>query len=105
MDNRARLELNCFWAAIGGDDPAVLLKKWRGRTGSLHLKDVAANAPRKTSEFSIPPTAFKEVGFGTLDWKKILAEAKADYYFIEQDSTPGDPIDSLRKSVQYLRGM
>jgi len=105
LDKRAKLELDCFWAAIGGDDPAAVLKRWRGRTGSLHLKDVAANAPKKGSEFSMPPTAFKEVGFGTLDWKKILAAAKADYYFIEQDSTPGDPIESLRKSVAYLRGM
>ena len=104
----ARLELDVFWAAIGGDDPAALLRKWAGRVASVHLKDVAASAPRKVAEFSMPPTAFKEVGFGTLDWKAILAaaaEARVDHYLIEQDSTPGDPLDSIRASVGYLRGL
>ena len=32
-------------------------------------------------------------------------EAKVDHYFIEQDSTPGDPLDSIRTSVKYLREM
>lgn len=104
----ARLELDVFWAAIGGEDPAAMLRKWKGRVGSLHLKDVAATAPRKVAEFSMPPTAFKEVGLGTLNWKEILSaarEAKVDHYFIEQDSTPGDPLESIRASVKYLREM
>ena len=104
----ARLELDVFWAAIGGEDPAALLRKWSGRVGSLHLKDVAASAPRKTAEFSMPPSAFKEVGFGTLDWKAILAaarDARVDHYLLEQDATPGDPLDSIRASVGYLRGL
>jgi sugar phosphate isomerase/epimerase len=57
---------------------------------------------------SMPPSAFKEVGAGTLDWKAILTaahEAKVDHYLIEQDSTPGDPLDSIRASVKYLRGL
>ena len=56
----------------------------------------------------MPPSAFKEVGFGTLDWKAILAaaaEARVDHYLIEQDSTPGDPLDSIRASAGYLRGL
>ncbi|MBL8239846.1 MAG: sugar phosphate isomerase/epimerase [Bryobacterales bacterium] len=104
----ARLELDVFWAAIGGEEPVALLKQWKGRVGSLHLKDVAATAPRKVGEFTMPPSAFKEVGLGTLDWKGILAAARAakvDHYMIEQDSTPGDPMDSVRKSVGYLRGL
>ena len=104
----ARLEMDVFWVAIGGDDPVQLLRKWKGRVGSLHLKDVASSAPRKTAEFSMPPTAFKEVGLGTLDWPAILTaarDAKVDHYFIEQDSTPGDPLDSIRTSIGYLRGL
>jgi sugar phosphate isomerase/epimerase len=104
----ARLELDVFWAAIGGEDPVRMLQTWKGRVGSLHLKDVAASAPRKTAEFSMPPTAFKEVGFGTLDWKAILSaarEANVDHYMVEQDATPGDPMDSIRTSVNYLRGL
>jgi sugar phosphate isomerase/epimerase len=104
----ARLEMDVFWVAIGGEDPVQLLRKWKGRVGSLHLKDVASSAPRNIAEFSMPPTAFKEVGFGTLDWPAILTaarESKIDHYFIEQDATPGDPLDSIRASVGYLRGL
>jgi sugar phosphate isomerase/epimerase len=102
----ARLELDVFWAAIGGEDPAALLRKWGRRVGSLHLKDVAATAPRRAAELSMPPAAFKEVGLGTLDWKAILTaarEAQVDHYMIEQDATPGDPLESVRTSVAYLR--
>jgi len=106
--DRLHKEMDVFWVAIGGEDPVQLLRKWKGRVGSLHLKDVASSAPRKIAEFSMPPTAFKEVGFGTLDWPAILTAArdsKIDHYFIEQDATPGYPLDSLRASVGYLRGL
>jgi sugar phosphate isomerase/epimerase len=108
LDKRAKLEMDVFWVAIGGADPAALLKQWKGRVGSVHLKDVSTSAPRKVQEFSMPPTSFAEVGSGTLDWKSILDAAKAagvGHYFIEQDATPGDPLESVRKSVQYLRGL
>ena len=108
LDQRAKLEMDVFWVAIGGADPVALLREWKGRVGSVHLKDVAANAPRDVTELQMPPAAFAEVGAGTLDWKSILNEARkagVRHYFIEQDSTPGAPLDSVRKSVQFLRGL
>jgi sugar phosphate isomerase/epimerase len=45
------------------------------------------------------------VGSGVLDWPKVLraaAAAKVAHYFVEQDQTPGDPVDSLRQSFGYL---
>ena len=54
---------------------------------------------------SVPRTAFKEVGNGVVDWPKVLraaAAAKVAHYFVEQDQTPGDPVDSLRQSFGYL---
>jgi sugar phosphate isomerase/epimerase len=53
----------------------------------------------------VDKTAFKEVGNGTMDWKGILraaAAAKVEHYFVEQDQTPGDPVESLRQSFGYL---
>jgi len=73
---------------------------------SLHVKDVAADAPGQKSEANIPRTAFKEVGAGILDWPRVLraaADAKVEEYLIEQDFTPGDPIASVRQSVAFLR--
>jgi sugar phosphate isomerase/epimerase len=50
--------------------------------------------------------AFKEIGNGVLDWPKILRAAEAarvEHYFVEQDQTPGNPVDSLRLSMEYLK--
>lgn len=33
------------------------------------------------------------------------AAAAVEHYFVEQDHTAGDPIDSLRKSYAYLRSL
>ena len=53
----------------------------------------------------MPRTAFKEVGSGVMDWPAVLraaAAANVAHYFVEQDQTPGDPVDSLRRSFEYL---
>jgi sugar phosphate isomerase/epimerase len=71
----------------------------------LHLKDKAKDAPVQYTE-DVPRTAFKEVGSGVLDFPAILKAAPAagvKHYFVEQDQTPGDPLDSLRKSFEYLK--
>jgi sugar phosphate isomerase/epimerase len=68
------------------------------------LKDKAAGTEVMYKE-SVPKTAFKEVGSGVLDWPKVLraaAAAKVAHYIVEQDQTPGDPVDSLRQSFGYL---
>jgi len=53
----------------------------------------------------VPRTAFKEAGNGVLDWPKVFqaaAKAGVAHYFVEQDQTPGDPIESLKQSYGYL---
>ena len=42
------------------------------------------------------------------DFRAVLNAAPAagvKHYFVEQDQTPGDPIDSLRKSFDYLKAI
>jgi sugar phosphate isomerase/epimerase len=100
----AGLELDAFWASVGGHDPVELLKKYSGRVDLLHVKDKAEGTPVQYNE-KVPKTAFKEAGKGVLDWPKVLKaahEAGVKHYFVEQDQTPGNPIDSLRTSYQYL---
>jgi len=97
-------ELDVFWVSVAGLDPAEFLQKLAGRVPLLHLKDKAEGTAVMYKE-SVPPTAFKEVGSGVLDWPKVLraaAAAKVAHYFVEQDQTPGDPVDSLRQSYGYL---
>jgi sugar phosphate isomerase/epimerase len=97
-------ELDCFWVSVAGHDPAELLQKLKGRVPLLHLKDKAQGTPVMYKE-SVDHGAFKEVGHGVLDWPAILraaASAGVQHYFVEQDQTPGDPVESLRQSFGYL---
>ena len=102
------LELDVFWAAIAGDDPVALLRRHAGRVALVHLKDKDPRAATSLLESQVPRTAFVEVGSGALDFATILAAARTAgvaHYFVEQDQTPGDPFDSLKKSRDYLSGL
>jgi sugar phosphate isomerase/epimerase len=97
-------EVDVFWVSVAGLDPVEMIQKLSDRVLLLHLKDKAEGTPVMYKE-SVPRTAFKEVGNGVVDWAKVLraaAAAKVAHYFVEQDQTPGDPVDSLRQSFGYL---
>jgi sugar phosphate isomerase/epimerase len=101
------LEMDVFWVSVAGHDPLEMLKEWKGRVALLHLKDKAKDTPVQFTE-NVPRTAFKEVGSGILDFPAILKAAPGlgvKHYFVEQDQTPGDPLDSLRKSFDYLQSI
>jgi sugar phosphate isomerase/epimerase len=82
------IEIDVYWAARGGLDPARLLRELQGRVPLVHLKDLSAG-PQPTD---LP------AGEGTLRWDEILPAATAagaQWWIIEQDN-PSDPIaDSL----------
>ena len=97
-------EVDVFWISVAGLDPVEMIQKLSDRVLLLHLKDKAEGTPVMYKE-SVPRTAFKEVGNGVVDWPKVLraaAAAKVAHYFVEQDQTPGDPVESLRQSYGYL---
>ena len=99
------LELDVFWVSVGGNDPVEMLKQNADRVPLVHLKDKAKGAPVLYEEAKVTPQTFKEVGSGSLDFAAILkaaAAAGAKHYFVEQDQTSGDPLDSLRQSYQHL---
>jgi len=103
--NLVGLELDIFWVSVGGHDPVEILTKNPGRFPLMHLKNKAAGVPVQYKESTVPRTAFKEVGNGVLDIPAILraaSKAGVKHYFVEQDSTPGDPVESMRQSYEYL---
>ena len=98
------LELDIMWTTVAGVDPVSILEKYGRRVALMHLKNVAPGVEKRYNE-QIPRTAFREVGDGVVDVPAVLraaAKAGVQHYFVEQDQTPGDPVDSLRKSYQYL---
>jgi len=101
------LEMDAFWVSVAGHDPVEILGEYKGRVHLVHLKDKASGTPVMYKE-SVPKTAFREVGHGVLDWPAILraaASAGVAHYFVEQDQTPGDPVESLRQSFDFLKNL
>jgi len=98
-------EMDCYWIAQSGNDPVEMLHHLGRRVRMLHLKDRKPGFPA-SNDMGESSSHFTEVGHGSLNWKAILDTARQmniEYYFVEQDQTPGNPIDSIRESYQYLR--
>ena len=96
-------EMDAGWLAAGGQDPVAWLKRYRGRFTQMHVKDIAAGT-KVNYHMQQKPT---EVGSGTMDWPAILKAAQVAgvrNFFVEQEPPfPGARIDSLTKSLTYLR--
>src|SRR5580658_3315578 len=101
------LELDVMWAHVAGVDPVSILQQYGDRIPLVHLKNVAPGVETRYNE-DIPDAAFRELGNGVVDIPAVLRAAKqagVKHYFVEQDQTPGDPLQSLRESFQYLEGL
>jgi len=97
-------EVDLFWASVAGQDLPALLKKLSGHVPLVHVKDKAKDTPVQYNE-QVPKTTFQEAGHGVVEWAKVLSAADAagvKHYIVEQDQTPGDPVESLRQSFSYL---
>jgi sugar phosphate isomerase/epimerase len=101
----AAFEIDVFWVTVAGHDPVEVLRQLEGRVPLLHLKDLAVGAEVRYNQ-GVPHNQFMEVGGGSVDFPAVLQQASESgvrHYFVEQDHTPADPIDSLRQSYEYLR--
>lgn len=91
-------ELDTYWVHYGGGENVEWCEKLAGRLPLLHLKDYQMTAENK-------PT-FCEIGAGNLNFKKIIAAAErsgCQWFIVEQDICPGDPVDSLAQSFEYIQ--
>jgi sugar phosphate isomerase/epimerase len=93
-----RHQLDTGNCAMAGIDPLVYLRRYGRRYWSFHIKDVPAlGATRDT-----------ELGTGTLDFPALLAaipDIDSRHLFVEQETYPGAPIDSVRRDYHYLAGL
>ena len=93
---QTQLCLDASHIGLVGEDPVAHLRKYKARTGYIHLKDWAAGK-------------FVEMGQGTigLDFAAILAELQAQQFpgwvVIEQSRSDVSPAESARVNAQYLR--
>lgn len=97
-------EIDCYWVAQAGGDPAQMLKQHANRIRMIHLKDRKSGFPA-SQQLGDGAKHFTEVGTGTIDYKNILAIAERQgikHMFVEQDSTTIPPMESLRISYQNI---
>ena len=91
------LELDVYWAAVGGRDPVAEIRANPDRIRLLHMKDLAAG----------PELHDSPAGQGTLSFPDIVEAARSagvDWYVVEQDE-PADALDDILRSFRYLDGL
>jgi sugar phosphate isomerase/epimerase len=95
-DNALLAEIDVYWVKKGGQDPLSYIKTYANRMPIIHLKDMADDEAQ----------SFAEVGTGTIDFLPILRWGEAngvEWYAVEQDTCPRNPLDCLNTSLEHLR--
>ena len=89
-----QLELDVYWAAVGGRDPVALIRATPDRIRLLHMKDRAAGAEPHDAP----------AGHGTLPFPDIVEAARSagvEWFVVEQDE-PDDPVHDIKRAYEYL---
>jgi sugar phosphate isomerase/epimerase len=93
-------EMDLAWVVKAGEDPIAWMKKYGSRITAIHVKDIAPAGQNADED------GWADVGQGTLDWKQLLADAKANtkavYYVMEHDR-PSDAIRFARRSMEAVK--
>ena len=90
-------EPDTYWVQHGGGDNVAWCRRLKGRLPLIHLKDYVVNSESKP--------AYCEIGAGNLDFRSIVKAAEesgCEWFIVEQDECPGDPVDSLAQSFDYI---
>ncbi len=93
LDPRIVLEVDTYWAQVGGADAAQLVASLGERVRYLHVKDGPVDR-------GSPQCA---VGQGRMDVPAVLAaNPSVRWFIIELDEFDGEIFDAVRDSVSYL---
>ena len=80
----------------GGGDPIATLKKFPGRSATIHLKE--HGGPRGAA-----------VGEGDVDWRQVFeiceTTGKTEWYIVEQEGYDSPPLESVKRCLDNLRKM
>jgi sugar phosphate isomerase/epimerase len=89
------LELDVFWASVGGRDPVGVIGAAGSRIRLLHMKDRAPGSEPRDAP----------AGDGILDFPRIVAAARAagvEWFVAEQDE-PGDALADISRAYRHLQ--
>lgn len=89
------LEVDTYWAEVGGEPAAELLRRLGERVQALHVKD----GPRTKDDKDQVA-----VGDGVLPIAEILSAAPGALRVVELDDHAGDVFEALSRSFAFLTG-
>jgi sugar phosphate isomerase/epimerase len=94
LDPELVLEVDTYWAAVGGQDPVELLKRLGARVVAVHIKDGPVN---------MDLLAQLPAGQGQMDiWGAINAVPGLEVGVVEFDAYAGDMFEAVKASLRYL---
>ena len=89
-------EMDIYWVVCAGQDPVKLIKAHPGRFPLWHVKDMDKAKPELNTE----------VGAGSIDFRKIFAQAGTaglQHLFMEQENFGMDAYQSIAQSAAYIK--
>lgn len=95
LDPAVVLELDTYWAAVGGQNPVELLAKLGDRVKFIHIKD----GPLTTDTKAQQPAGRGQVAV----LEVIAAAASLEVGVVEFDDYSGDIFDGIAQSLAYLQ--
>ncbi|MFF1877247.1 sugar phosphate isomerase/epimerase family protein [Leifsonia sp. NPDC058230] len=97
LDPRVVVELDAYWARMGGADPAEVLTRLGDRARLVHIKDGPA--------VSYDDDVMVPIGEGAIDWTSALtAPSGLEWHIVELERLHVDTFDALESSYRYLVG-
>lgn len=95
-DKRVLMQFDTGNALTAGVDSIPFLKKYPGRTFTVHCKEYS-------------PDGKATIGEGQVHWKEVLktlkTTGKAKWFIVEVESYPYTPLETARRSLEGLRAL
>jgi sugar phosphate isomerase/epimerase len=97
LDRRVLIELDAYWARMGGADPGVVLARLGEQVRLLHVKDGPA--------VSYDDDVMVPIGDGPTDWARVLATPSGvRWHIVELERLHVEVFQALERSYAYLTG-
>ncbi|MFB0839055.1 sugar phosphate isomerase/epimerase family protein [Arthrobacter sp. E44] len=94
LDPELVLEVDTYWAAVGGQDPVELLQRLGDRVKFIHIKDGPLNKDNKAQQ---------PAGQGKVPVMDVIAAAKSlEVGVVEFDDYAGDIFEGITQSLSFL---
>jgi sugar phosphate isomerase/epimerase len=93
LDDEIKLEVDTYWALVGGQDPVELLKRLGDKVAALHVKDGPGTKETKDQV---------AVGKGSLPIRAIIEAAPTALRVVELDDSREDRFQAIADSYAYL---